>query len=49
MSTWCMSLEWGPLESVVVLVSLKSNFEVDSTFHYRESTTLQYLMYITMR
>ena len=27
----------------------ESNFEIDSTFHYRDSIALQYLMYITMR
>ena len=32
-----------------VLAPLKSNFEVDLTSHYKKSTTLQYLMSITIR
>ena len=39
----------GPLGSIRVLAISESNFEIDSIFHYRESTTLQYPMYITMR
>ena len=37
-------LEWQPLGPIGVLTPLKSNFEVDSTSHYRELTELQYLM-----
>ena len=33
----------------IVLVLSKSNFDVDSTSHYKESIVLQYFMYITMR
>ena len=32
-----------------ILELLKSNFEVDSTSHYKELTALQYPMYITTR
>ena len=31
-----------PLEPIGILASSKSNFEVDSIPHYRESITLQY-------
>ena len=44
-----MSLEQGPLEPIGVLALLESKFEIDSTSHYRESTTLKYLMYTTIR
>ena len=30
-----------------ILTPLESNFKVDSISHYRESITVQYLMYIT--
>ena len=44
-----MSLERGPLGLIGVLAPLISNSEIDLTSHYRESTTLRYLMYITTR
>ena len=37
----------GPLGPIGVLALSKSNFEIDLTSHYKESTTLQYPMYIT--
>ena len=49
MSSRNMSSKWGPLGSIKVLAPLESNFEVDSTSHYKQSIELQYLMYITMR
>ena len=49
MSSWYMNLEGGPLGSVGVLTPLESNFKVDSTFYYRESTALQYPMLKTTR
>ena len=49
MSSRNMSLEQGPLKPIGVLASLKSNFDIGSKSHYRESIALQYLMYITMR
>ena len=49
MSSNNMSLECGLLELVGVLAPSKSNFEIDSTSHYKKSTALQYLMYITTR
>ena len=33
----------------IVLVLSKSNFDVDSISHYKESIILQYFMYITMK
>ena len=33
----------------IIPTSSKSNSKVDSIFHYRESTTVQYPMYITTR
>ena len=39
MFSWYINLEQGPLEHKEVLASLKSNFEINSTSHYRESTT----------
>ena len=35
----------GPLGPIEVLALSKSNFEIDLTSHYKESTTLQYPMY----
>ena len=35
-----MSLEQEPLGSIGVLAPLESNFEIDSTSHYRESAAL---------
>ena len=40
-----MSSKQGPLGPIGVLAPSKSNFEVDSTSHYKESTKLQYPMY----
>ena len=42
-------LKKGPLGSIGVLTPLESNFEIDSTSHYKESIALQYLMYVTTR
>ena len=44
-----MSSKWGPLGPIGALTSLESNSKIDSIFHYRESTALQYLMYLTTR
>ena len=44
-----MSLKRVPLETIEILALSESNSEIDSTSHYRESTTLQYPMYIIMR
>ena len=44
-----MNLEKGLLQTIGVLAPLKSNFEIDLTSYYRESTALQYPMYITTR
>ena len=38
-----MSLEQEPLGPIGVLVTSESNFEVDSTFHQRESTAFHYI------
>ena len=40
MSLRNMSSKQGPLGSIGVLAPLESNFEIDSTSHYRESTAL---------
>ena len=32
-----------------IISTSECNYEVDSISHHKESTTLQYLMYITMR
>ena len=40
---------WGPLGPIGILASSKSNSEINSTFYYKESTTPQYPMYITMK
>ena len=40
MPSGLMSSKRGPLGPIGVLVPLESNFKVDSTSHYRESTTL---------
>ena len=44
-----MSLEREPLGPIGVLTLSELNFEIESTFHYRESIALQYLMYIKTR
>ena len=44
-----ISLEWGPWRPIRLLTPSKSNFEIDSTSHYRESTALRYPIYIRMR
>ena len=49
MSSRNLSSQWAPLGPIGVLDPLKSNFEIDSTFHYRESTAFRYPMYITMK
>ena len=38
-----MSLEQGPLEPIGILALLESKFEIYSTSHYRELTTLSTL------
>ena len=38
MPTRNMILEQGPLRPIEILAPLESNFEIDSTSHYREST-----------
>ena len=40
MPTKNMSSEREPLGPIGILAPLESNFEIDSTFHYRESTAL---------
>ena len=49
MPTRNMSLEWGPLRPIRALAFSESNSEIDLTSHYKESTALQYTMYIIMR
>ena len=44
MPTRYMSSKWGPLGPIGVLAPSESNFEADSTSHYRKSTELQYPM-----
>ena len=43
-STRYISSKWGPLGLIGVLNPSESNFEVDSTFYYRESIELRYPM-----
>ena len=49
MSSRNISLDQGPLGPIGILAPLKSNFEIDSTSHYRETIALQYPMYITTK
>ena len=49
MSSRNISLEHESLGPIGVLVSSKSNSEIDSTSHYRELIALQYPMHITTR
>ena len=49
MPTRCVSSNGDIKTYRIVLVLSKSNFDVDSTSHYKESIVLQYFMYITMR
>ena len=42
-----MSLERGPLGPIGVLAPSESTSKIDSTSHYRKSTTFQYPIYIT--
>ena len=49
MSSRNMSSKRGPLGPIGILAPSKSNFEIDLASYYKESTALQYLMYITMR
>ena len=43
------SLDLKTGKTRLLIASSKSNFEVDSTLHYRESTALQYPMWMTRR
>ena len=49
MSPWKLSLIKTTRIHRKILAPLEVNVKVDLTSYYRKSTTLQYLMYITMR
>ena len=39
-----MSSKWRPIGPIGVLALLEFNFKVDSTFYYKESIKLKYLI-----